>query len=70
MTHEKKKAAIRALMVVAEAIRDLKSVSSDKLYASLMNKLTIDQYTNVLRILKNAGLVKEEAHLLIWSGPK
>jgi hypothetical protein len=70
MTAEEKKAAIGVLMAVGEAIRDFGSVPSGELYAFLMDKLTLDQYNNVIRILKNAGLIKEEAHLLTWSGPK
>jgi hypothetical protein len=67
---EEKKAALSILMAVAEAIKDLGSVPSGHLYATLMGHLSLDQYQQVIRVLKQAGLVKEENHLLTYTGPR
>jgi len=31
-----------------------------------VGRMTLEQYNGVIDTLKNAGLVREEAHLLIW----
>lgn len=63
------KAAIAQALAVAEAIRALKSVPSGHLYAQVMAHLTLDQYNAIIQTLKNAKLIREEAHLLTWIGP-
>jgi len=33
-----------------------------------MDKMSLDQYQQIIGILKNLGLVQESAHLLTWVG--
>jgi hypothetical protein len=69
-THNDVKAAFGILMAVADAIRELGEVPSGHLYANLMSKLTLEQYEQVIGLLKSTGLVSESnAHLLTWLGP-
>jgi hypothetical protein len=69
-THNDLKAALGIVTAVAEAIRELGEVPSGHLYANLMNKLTLDQYEQVIGVLKSTGLITESnAHLLTWLGP-
>ena len=58
--------AIKVVAAIAETIRELGSIPSGHLYAQLMGRMTIEQYNGVIDTLKNAGLVREESHLLIW----
>lgn len=60
------RAAIETLRAVADAIKELKSVPSGHLYATLCGSLSLDQYNQVIGALKRAGLVREENHLLEW----
>ena len=70
VTKTEVKAAFGILQAVAEAIREPGEVPSGHLYASLMSKLSLAQFDQVLGILKGAGLVRESnAHLLTWIGP-
>jgi hypothetical protein len=69
-THNDVKAALGILTAVADAIRELGEVPSGHLYASLMSKLTLEQYEQVIGVLKSTGLIAESnAHLLTWLGP-
>ena len=61
-------AALGILKVVADAIRELGEVPSGHLYAHLMSKLSLEQYEQVIGILKQAGLITESNHLLTWVG--
>ena len=62
------KAALGILKAVADAIRELGEVPSGHLYAHLMSKLSLEQYEQVIGILKQAGLITESNHLLTWVG--
>lgn len=68
-TREQVKAAIEMVMAVGDTIRDLGSVPSGELYARLMGHMTLNTYNMLIERLKGAGVVKEEAHLLTWTGP-
>ena len=57
---------LRIVSAIAEAIRDLGSVPSGHLYARVMGILSLDQYNQVIGILKKQGLVKESYHELTW----
>jgi len=57
---------IKVVAAIAETIRELGSIPSGHLYAQLVGRMTLEQYNGVIDTLKNAGLVREEAHLLIW----
>ena len=60
------KAALGILRAVADAIRELGEVPSGHLYAHLMSKLSLEQYEQVIAVLKQAGLITESNHLLTW----
>jgi len=62
----KVKAAVGMIKAVADAIKELGRVPSGSLYATLMNHLTIDQYNQIVSVLKNAGLVKDVYGELVW----
>lgn len=61
-------AYIEICMAVAEAIQKLGEIPNGHLYAHLMGTLSYDVYTNVIATLKKHGCVKEENHMLIWTG--
>ena len=64
-------AAIQALKALAEIIRHAGEVPSGELYARLMHKVTLEDYTRLIETLKRTGLVTETpGHLLRWAGPK
>lgn len=70
-TRHQLEAAIQALKALAEIIRHAGEVPSGELYARLMGKLTLEDYTRLIRTLKRTGLVTETpGHLLRWVGPK
>ena len=66
--HNDVKAALGILRAVADAIRELGEVPSGHLYAHLMGKLSLEQYEQVIGVLKQAGLITESNHLLTWVG--
>ena len=70
VTPDQVKAALRVIRLVADAIRDLGSVPSGHLYATLMSHLSLESYQHVIGTLKHAGLVEERFHELFWIGPK
>jgi hypothetical protein len=62
---------LQVVQMVADAVRDVGSIPSGHLYAQVMNTLRLDQYNQIIGILKGAGLVAEDrAHMLRWVGPK
>ena len=69
MSAEEIKAGVEVLRAVADAIRELKQVPSGHLYARLMGYMDLAAYERIIGVLKNAGLVREENHLLIWVEP-
>jgi hypothetical protein len=60
---------LQILLAVSDAIQDLGSVPSGKLYAHLMSHMNLSSYEKVVETLKRAGLVEEHAHVLTWVGP-
>jgi hypothetical protein len=69
-THDDVKAALGIVTAVADAIRELGEVPSGHLYANLMSKLSLEQYEQVIGVLKSTGLITESnAHLLTWVSP-
>lgn len=63
-------AALAVVLAVSEAIREAGRVPSGTVYAMVMGRLTLDQYTSLIGVLTRAGLVKCVAHELIWTGPE
>ena len=70
VTAEQVQGALAITRAVADAIKSLGEVPSGHLYAHLMGKLSLNEYTQVIGILKRAGLVTESSHLLKWVGPQ
>ena len=70
ITKERVVAAFQATVAVAEAIKELKQVSSGVLYAQLMSVMDLPTFTALIRTLKGTGLVVEENDLLVWKGPR
>ena len=65
--NEKQKAALEIIQAVADTIKELGSVPSGHLYAQLMGHLNLDQYNQIIGVLKSSGLVSESNHLLTWN---
>jgi hypothetical protein len=63
--------ALDKIRIIADAIRDAKSIPSGHLYAIVMGAFSLEEYERIIQTLKNAKLVYEStAHMLIWEGPK
>jgi hypothetical protein len=64
-------AALNVVQAIAETIRELGELPSGELYARLVGKLDLPDYEEVIRILKETGLVTETpGHLLRWNEPE
>jgi hypothetical protein len=63
-------AAVQTVAAIAEAIRGLGEVPNGELYANVCGTLDLQQYEQVIALLKRADLVSESAHVLKWVGPK
>ena len=61
-------AAVETTKAVAEAIRELGSVSDGTLYAGVMSHLDLKQYRAIIEILVQAGLITNTNHRLVWIG--
>lgn len=64
-------AALLALIqMIAEAVRDAgdTGIPSGHLYAMMVHKVPLQSYQYALGILKDAGAVTEQFHLLRWTG--
>ncbi len=66
VTKEEIAAALAMCKAIADTIKELGSVPSGHLYARLMGTLTLSQYNNIIRVLKEGKFIKEENHLLTW----
>lgn len=66
---EKVSAALRIIQAIAEAIREVGTVPSGHLYATLCGRLSLTDYEFCIGRLKSAGLVSESANVLRWIGP-
>lgn len=63
--------AVAVVAAIAETIREVGEIPSGQLYASLMpSGCTFPQYESILGVLKRAGLVSVESHVVRWVGPK
>ncbi len=62
-------AALEIVRSVGLAIKELKEVPSGELYARVMEYLTLEDYNQIISILKREGVVKESNNLLTWTGP-
>lgn len=64
------KAATLAALALGETIRECGRVPSGHLYAAVMGHMSLSCYQQLIGVLKNAGMVREESHELIWCGPR
>ena len=65
------KKALDKIRIIADAIREAKSIPSGHLYAIVMGAYSLEEYERIIQILVNAKLVyKSTAHMLIWEGSK
>ena len=63
---QEQEATFQTVLAIAEAIRSLGTVPSGHLYARVMGKLSLDQYNQIIGILKQQGLVSETHYELKW----
>jgi hypothetical protein len=68
ITREQIVSGVQTVAAIAEAIRELGTVSDGTLYAGLMGKLDIGQYQAIIAILVKAELVSNVGHQLRWIG--
>ena len=59
---------IGTILAVRDCIRELHEVPSGHLYARLMDRMSLEVYTQIIEILKKAGVVSESGHLLTYIG--
>lgn len=61
--------AIRFAALIGQAIREAGSVPAGNLYAVLQDRVSLDTFESLLRLLVREGLVRRDAsHLLTWIG--
>jgi len=63
---EKINAAIKGTMAIAEAIREVKQVPSGTLYANLCGVMSIDQFSEIVKLLERAKVIENRSNLLVW----
>jgi hypothetical protein len=63
-------AILRLIQSIADAIQEAgdRGIPSGHLYAMLMHKVSLQTYEYAIGILKDAGAVTEQFHLLRWTG--
>lgn len=63
-------AMLNFIRLVGEAIYEAgpAGIPSGHLYAMLVGKVSLDTYQYAIGILKDAGVVTEQSHLLRWTG--
>lgn len=61
-------ACVETVKALAEAIRELGTVSDGTLYASLMGQMSLDHYQYFIGVLVDAGIVTNYNHQLVWKG--
>ena len=66
MTATKEEVTFQMVLAIAEAIRSLGAVPSGHLYARVMDKLSLDQYNQIIGILKKHRLISETHYKLKW----
>lgn len=61
---------LKLIGIVADAIREAGNagIPSGHLYAMMVHKVPLQTYQYAIGILKDAGAVTEEFHLLRWTG--
>ena len=62
------RAAIELIKTVADAIKEVGRIPSGHLYAAMMNTLSLEQYNDLIALLKRTNLIEEANNELIWRG--
>lgn len=60
---------INKLHVITESIRSAKEIPSGHLYAICMNHISLEEYNEIIEMLKRINLIEERFFLLKWIGP-
>jgi hypothetical protein len=68
LTEQEFKAAVEIVRALGDAIKELGSIPSGHLYMAVASKMSLQAYSAAIMILKKAGKVKEQGHLLTWVG--
>jgi hypothetical protein len=63
------KVAVKAAGALAEYIRAKREIPDGELYAAVMSRISLDNYTWCIQRLIGAGLVSKSANVLRWIGP-
>lgn len=63
------KAAFAVLVAVSETIREVGQVPAGILYARLMDRMDLAGFESMIRVLVNAGLIRQDGNILRWVGP-
>lgn len=75
MTTDQNLSAARTLVLVLDILQEIikgagtAGIPSGHLYAQLMGKMSLEQYTKFIDILKDAGKVTENGHVLRYVNP-
>jgi hypothetical protein len=68
ITKEQKEAAFKCVLALTESIKELGSVPSGHLYAQIMDRCSLSQYTQLIKMVIGTGLVTKDNNLLTWIG--
>ena len=66
---DKIKAALMMVKALADAIREIGSIPSGHLYATVMNAMDLTEYDWIIDRLIGAKLVNRSGDVLRWIGP-
>lgn len=70
LTQSQIEAALAKMMAIADAIRELGSVPSGVMYAQVCDRVNINEYKSILKILEKQKLITVKNDLIEWIGPK
>lgn len=63
------KAAFSATLAITEAIRECGQIPSGHLYARLCDRMSLEAFEKMTRLIVGSGLVEKRGDLLVWIGP-
>lgn len=71
--HEKALRLVHYTVVVGEAIEELYRhhgpYPAGEIYARLMGHMSLDTFNTIMDLLKKAGMITINNHLITWTGP-
>jgi hypothetical protein len=68
VTQAEKDALVKVVTAIADTIKELSPVPSGVLYAHLAGHLTLESYTEIIRILTASNVIRVQNHLITWVG--